>query len=244
MKIAIFSDIHSNLTALRAVLLDMEKQKVEKRFCLGDIVGYGPHPKECLALVKKHADIVVLGNHDEGIFNLETIKDFNWNARRGLSISKDKLTKDDVTYLKSLKTVELIDKPEITLVHGAYSENQSWKYINDEESAYEEIEANPNKICFTGHTHVPFIFGDIHGHYKKPSNSLELGEKEKFVINVGSVGQPRDGDCRASYGILTIENDKYFFEFRRVFYDIQKTASDIINLNLPVFLANRLFKGK
>jgi predicted phosphodiesterase len=247
MKIAIISDIHSNLEALNSVFVDMITIGVDKLFCSGDIVGYGPFPTKCLDIVRKYSNCVVMGNHDQGVFDLKTQEDFNKYALLAIRFTMIDMVPSDVKYLMSLPMKADIDEWGISLAHGSYSHPEEWRYLGKEEEErpeeelLKEFDLIPNRICFVGHTHEPFVFGNKNGFYE--STKIKLPSDEKFIINVGSVGQPRDNDCRACYGILEITNDSTIFSLRRVFYNIQETEKAIMDKSLPSILAERLYRG-
>ncbi len=250
---AIISDIHSNLEALRAVFDDLEKRGAEKVYCLGDIVGYGPQPGECLDLIAERTEASLCGNHDHAVF-YEPLN-FNVNAERAAFWTRSVIDEEpDVErrnvrwrFLGSLSPRLEIDG--MLFVHGSPR-----KPIN-EYLFPDDVYANPQKLmsnfqrmeqmtCFCGHTHVPGVFVD--DPYFEPPE--ELGEvprytigDEKVIINVGSVGQPRDRDPRAAY--VVVDGDQV--EFVRVEYNIDVTAKKIRdNPNLEDFLAARLYEGK
>ncbi|MDO8260330.1 MAG: metallophosphoesterase family protein [Candidatus Magasanikbacteria bacterium] len=242
MKIAIFSDVHGNLPALESVFRDAKDLGAEKFFCLGDIVGYGAFPKECLDLVREKAQTIVKGNHEEGVINPESEEIFNIRAVQGLKFSRERLDLSDFDFLKTLPSKFVVNELDISLAHGSFSEPSIWTYIEEEAQAKKEFDNFSTRICFIGHTHIPFVFGNIDGLFKELPDDMVLNPKERYMINVGSVGQPRDEDNRASYGILTIGND-VCFDLRRVEYDINRMVAAIRNTNLPQYFAERLLTG-
>lgn len=245
INIAIISDVHSNLEALNAVMEDIYRYKIHKIFCLGDTVGYGAHPSECLAIVKRNADVVLQGNHEDGVINAGNNRElFNDLAWLGVTYSRKNLSCCDTLYIKKLPKRYIDKKLGITLAHGTYSEPCIWDYVDDEDAAKSQLEIIPTKVCFIGHTHRSFIFGSKNGLYSHYPDDFVLADDEKFLINVGSVGQPRDGDCRACYAMLTIRGNTMTLNFHRVFYNIQKSADAIRENNLSNWLAERLFCGE
>jgi len=247
LKIAIISDIHANLEALQEVLHDIEKKKAGLIFCLGDIVGYGANPRECLILVMCYCAQIIRGNHEEGVIFPKTAKErLNDMAYEGVRYARKILYKKERTFLRTLPKHHVLGGMEITLAHGAYTE--SFKYLDEEEKAFEELKHTPTKFTFVGHTHVPFVFGSDDGLIECLPDNLDLNREQKYLINVGSVGQPRDGDCRASYGLLDINSEAgkktYLFTLNRVFYNIQKTQDAMRKAKLPLALSERLFRGE
>ncbi len=254
-KIAIISDIHSNLEALTRVIEDARYNQttVNEICCLGDIVGYGPAPLQCVSEVFLYCSqgAIIRGNHEECVMDFERLKDeLNPFAKAGIVYTRSELLKSDridekFHIFRNLPTRKSLTRFDITLAHGSYTEPSAWKYIYDEEAVAKEAEASPTHVLFLGHTHVPFVYSNVNGLYEGPFEEFVLPKDEKFVINVGSVGQPRDGDCRSAYGILEIkDNGEKTYTLRRVFYDIQKTADAIMKAGLPIELAERLFRGE
>lgn len=242
-KIAIISDIHSNLEALESVYEDIKKNKCQEIYCLGDIVGYGPQPKECVELATNICNKIIRGNHESCVHDYILTHDLNPIARAGISFSKDHLSSQTINMLGELPKKLICDDIDICLCHGAYSEPSDWKYIIDEIDAKIEVVKTPTKICVVGHTHYPFIFGNKKGIHHTMGNNIIIQKSQKYIINVGSVGQPRDGDRRASYGIFTF-GKQTSFKLQRVNYDIKKTVDLIIKVGLPSFIATRLLEGE
>lgn len=246
MKIAIISDIHANLEALYAVLRDIRTQRVNKLFCLGDTIGYGPYPVECLKTVRKICEVVLCGNHEDAVLRPEEheshMSKFAW---RSVQFNQRRLKGKDLLYLATLPYTDVQTDLQICLTHSSFIEPETWKYLDTPELIRSELSKIPVQICFSGHTHIPYIFGSAVGHYKNlKHDTLELADDEKYFINVGSVGQPRNGDCRASYGILDVTSENKIFRLRRVFYDIQKTHRMMQRFGISDFLSERLYLGE
>lgn len=245
MKIAIISDIHANLYALKAVAKDIVSQSIEEIYCGGDIVGYGSRPKECFDMIRTFSKGTVKGNHEDAMGNMSQYYGLNPRAQAGVKYSKDNLPKDMLEEAANLPYTFEIKEHNMVLCHGSYFEPSEFHYITSPAKARAELARCPFNICVIGHTHSPFVFGNSEGLYEELPNDLYLDKKDKFIINVGSVGQPRDGDCRASYGLFEIdEKGLITFNNRRVFYDISKTADEMVKVGLPPMLADRLFKGE
>lgn len=246
---ALISDIHGNLEALEAVLADIDQQSnIDEIFCLGDIVGYGPNPRECVDLVMQRAKVTILGNHDQAaLFDPEG---FNAGAERAIFWTRSMLESD--TPQKNEQRWEFLGElprmrreEDFLFVHGS-ARNPLNEYVFPEDiynqRKMERIFALVDKYCFQGHTHIPGIFREDLSFLSpdEVDSSYELGEA-KTLINVGSVGQPRDGDNRASYVLL----DGNTAQFRRVEYDFEKTISKIYPIpELDNFLGDRLRDGR
>lgn len=249
MKRAIVSDIHGNLEALTAVLADIETQGIKEIYCLGDIVGYGPNPCECIDLVMNFAS-AVMGNHDHGaLFDPEG---FSSGAERAIFWTRDQLEMPGPQREQNRQRWRfLCDLPRtrredgVLYVHGS-SRNPLNEYVFPEDAhnprKLEKIFGLIERCCFQGHTHVPGVFGES-GRFVRPEqmgSRYELG-REKVMINVGSVGQPRDGDRRSCYAVL----DDGTVRFRRVEYAFEETVRKIYAVpELDNFLGDRLREGR
>jgi predicted phosphodiesterase len=247
--IAIISDIHSNLEALEAVLKDITTQNVEKTYCLGDIIGYGPNPRECIDGVID-LPVVILGNHDQGaMFDPEG---FNPGAERAIFWTRAQLELASDNKDKRERRWEfLAERPRIhreenaLYVHGS-ARNPLNEYVFPEDiynpRKMERIFAYVEKVCFQGHTHVPGVFTESLQFYSPEDISQEYHlDGRKTMINVGSVGQPRDGDWRACYVLFDGKTVKY----RRVEYEIDTTVKKIYDIpELENFLGDRLRDGR
>jgi len=232
MRTAIISDVHSNLEALKSALSSIDTLHVDEIFCLGDIVGYGPFPNECTNLVRERCTVVVKGNHDSGLIGETPLKHFNQYGKTAIEWAKKHITRDNLKYLKNLPLSSA--QNDLTLVHASPLHPEAWNYIIAWPDAQQCFGAFTTSLCFIGHTHVPVIVGE-----DSSINSFRKGCR--YLINVGSIGQPRDGNPCASFGLL--DTEKWTFENIRVPYDIQKTANEISNVKLPEFLGKRLFLG-
>lgn len=233
MRIALISDIHGNLEALETALDSIQSQGVERIYCLGDIVGYGANPAECLELVKSVANGVVLGNHDEAAFRVGTEDHFNMIAATAILWTRSQLSLGQVSYLKSLPYT--ISDHDMLLVHASPSKPKAWHYVFGRMDAVSLKDTFSERLCFIGHSHTPKIFS-------LSSEAAEYNTRDQFIINVGSIGQPRDGDPRLSYGLLDTFAGTY--ENVRLEYDALKAAGKIRQAHLPSYLADRLLHGK
>lgn len=231
MKYAVISDIHSNLEALTTVLKEIGKKHVDEIICLGDIVGYGTNPDEVVELVRQEVKYSVRGNHDDALFSDETFSVINSYAKSAITYNAELISDKNKDWLQNLPLTHKLDK--VLMAHACASDPQSWKYVFTHDDAEIELSSFQERICLIGHTHVPMIF----------KNAAQTGySKIRELINVGSVGQPRDGDNRASYGIIDTKN--FTYANFRVEYDFRTAADKIIAAGLPPFLGERLHRGR
>jgi predicted phosphodiesterase len=243
MRCAIIADIHANLAALTAVLLDVKQRGgVEEIWCLGDIVGYGPDPHDCIELLRQTNHICVAGNHDLAAVGQIDTAEFNPDAVAATEWTAGQLNSRDVSYLRSLPRV--INRDDFTLVHGSPRE-PIWEYVLSISGARENFAYFKTKFCLLAHTHVPAAFSYDEGGacsflQFNPDKELVL-EKARLIINPGAVGQPRDGDPRASYAIY--DSNKNRFWLYRVPYDITATQARMVEKKLPMRLVARLSHG-
>lgn len=257
--IAVISDIHSNLAALQAVLEDIRSREIERIICLGDLVGYGPQPRECVALIKG-LGLTIMGNHDEAIFHSHKTEAFNLRAEMAIEWTRDELsregTQDEIAqrfeFLRTLPVTEerTMEGTPLLFVHGSPRKPlREYIFPRDVQNKEKmrEIFSLIRGLCFVGHSHVPGIYTESLT-YTHPSE-LELlkiyhfEDKQRSIINVGSVGQPRDNDPRACYVTLTDEGDAVVF--RRVRYDVEKTRKLIHDAaGLDNSLGDRLLEGR
>ncbi|HEY55212.1 MAG TPA: metallophosphoesterase family protein [Dehalococcoidia bacterium] len=243
MRYAIVADIHANLTAFMAVLEDIERRgEVEEMWCLGDIVGYGPDPHECIELLRQANHVCVAGNHDLAAVGRIETTEFNPDAVAASEWTTGQLTARDKDYIKSLPMV--INKEDFTLVHGSPRE-PIWEYVLSISGARENFAYFKSKFCLVAHTHVPAVFnygedGSCSFHPFSPNEELVLGGK-RLIINPGAVGQPRDGDPRASYVIYDSKSKR--LRLYRVPYDIAATQARMVEQKLPMRLVARLSHG-
>ncbi|MDO4559018.1 MAG: metallophosphoesterase family protein [Planctomycetia bacterium] len=253
MKLAVISDIHSNLEAFTAVLRDIEEQRVDRIYCVGDIIGYGPDPCGCLDLVMERCQICLLGNHDQAA--LFDPKGFNPSAEEAIIWTRDQIDaarkSDDYWEFLGTRNPTLLEN-DFLFAHGSPS-NPLNEYLFPEDvySGRNKLERNfavVHRCAFVGHTHVPGIF-------TSPTNFMEPGDLRgsgvyelprpgrKAIINVGSVGQPRDGDPRACYAILDDSSGSELLTYRRIEYPIEETIRKINDLPISGFLGERLLSG-
>lgn len=244
MRLAIISDIHSNLEALEAVLAHIADQSVERVVCLGDIVGYGADPNPCCERIRNLTDDVVAGNHDHASIGLLDAFAFNPNARTAALWTDRMLLIENRKYLEKLKLTIVLPEVDATLVHSTPSRPEAWRYLYDPYGAIYEFDSFNTWCCFVGHTHSPGAFvQDAGGRVTfVPLDHISLQKELRYLINVGSVGQPRDGDPRASY--LVFDTETSTCDLHRVEYDIHTAQKKITQAGLPHFLAERLQHGR
>lgn len=287
MRYGIFSDVHSNLEALKAVLAGLQREKIDRLVFLGDIVGYGADPEACVAQMKTLMDagaLCVKGNHDAAIQEQYDMKDFVHYAREAIIWSRRQLSPEHADVLNRLALVQ--ETEHFTAVHASLDEPDKWHYLFDIDDACISFERLDQKICFVGHTHKPVVFSSgetVNWFYPaadKPSlpekgtpgpqsgsraeespsvngfesvctpegggdlhrKILRLRRNCRYIVNVGSVGQPRDGDPRASYVVYDAQQEQV--EYHRISYDVALAGRKILEAGLPHILAERLLIGK
>lgn len=242
MKAAVISDIHSNLEALQAVLKDIKKRRIKKILCLGDLVGYGANPNECVDLCLKESDLIIAGNHDWAAIGKTDIARFNPMAAEAIRWTKKHLTDSSAEKLKGLSLTEKLG--DLFLAHASPNNPSEWNYLTSFADFQEAFGLFAGKICFIGHTHIPgAAFQDANSYTDfLRETPFPLIEKRRFIINVGSVGQPRDLDPRACYAIY--DGNTNALEIIRIEYNIPLTEQKIIDAGLPEVLAQRLSLGK
>ncbi len=244
MRFAFISDIHANLEALEAVLDDIGTQNIDEVICLGDIVGYGANPNECCELISSRAPVTLLGNHDAAAVDQLSTQHFNIHAKIAIEWTSKNLKKENQAFLDALPFKAT--KPSMTLVHATPYEPNMWYYITSLEEAAFNCQFFDTQLCFVGHTHIPIVIvlDKDKELYVHQDSSIHLDEVEggRLLINVGSVGQPRDRNPKSCYGIF--DNDTGEFIYRRVAYDIDKTQAKMKKIKMPEFLITRLQDGR
>jgi len=240
MKYAILGDIHANLEALRAVLMDAESQQVTHYACTGDIVGYNADPKACLQMVRSLNGIVVQGNHDYYAACNESMELFTPMAQKSIHWTRKQLSPFERRYLRHLPMIA--DVENFTLVHSSLSNPERWGYVFKQKAAEANFRNQFNPICFFGHTHVPLAFVKQETIDKGFYKTLHIRPKTQYLVNVGSVGQPRDRNPLAAYAIYDLEEQT--IAMRRVEYEIEATQKKVRKAGLPFRNALRLQNGK
>ena len=242
MRYAILSDIHGNLEAFKAVLDALSEERIGAFLSVGDVIGYGADPKECIKLLRSlEPEVLIAGNHEWGVLGLKEPEYFNELAQYAVLWTRNVLDKDDIEYLNSFSLV--YEDGNITLVHGTLNMPEEFYYIFDIDDADATISKMRNPLCFVGHSHVPGIFVSNHNKVESlEATKIHIDYERKYVINAGSVGQPRDGDPRASYAVY--DNEEAALEIKRVEYDVKKAQNKILQAGLPSRLAYRLSEGR
>ena len=243
MRYAVIADIHANLAAFTAVLGDIEqKGGVDEIWCLGDIVGYGPDPHQCLELLRRYNHVCVAGNHDWAAIGRIDTSYFNPMAATACKWTARQLDSDDIQYLENLPLT--IEKDGFTLVHGSPME-PILEYVISTSIAARNFAFLESPFCLVGHSHVPAVFKEEAGSCLplqfSPGIGLVLGES-RMIINPGGVGQPRDGDPRASYAIY--DSGSRVIRLYRLPYDIGATQDKMMQAGLPIKLITRLREGR
>ncbi len=243
MRYAIIADIHANLAAFTAVLVDIERRgEADEVWCLGDIVGYGPDPHQCIELLRQTNHVCVAGNHDLAAIGKIDTSEFNPDAAASCLWTAQQLTTEDKQYIKFLP--QIIQKDDFTLVHGS-PRDPIWEYLLSASSARENLAYFKSRFCLVGHSHMPLVFKcSADGACSVSQFSDNIGlmlAKTRLIINPGAVGQPRDGDPRASYAIY--DDESRLARLYRVPYDIDTTQARMIKCNLPIRLTARLSDG-
>ena len=232
MRVAIISDIHANLPAFEAVLLKADTLDISTIWCLGDIVGYGPYPNECVELVRARCSLVVSGNHDSGVVGGTPIDDFNEYGLQAILWTRKNLLPEHLEYLRTLPLVAVHDS--CTLVHASPLDPPEWHYLHTMRAVLRNFQAFVTTQCFVGHTHVPLVVGE-------DGSIDDFTSSGRHIINVGSVGQPRDGNPASAFGIY--DTDAMRYQLVRVPYAVDDVAKAIEHAGLPGHLARRLYHG-
>jgi diadenosine tetraphosphatase ApaH/serine/threonine PP2A family protein phosphatase len=232
VRLAIISDIHGNLEALTTTLDLINTRSVDEVVCLGDVVGYGANPNECLAMVRERCTVILLGNHDAAAVDLSVANQFTMNARLSAIWTNRVLHDENKEFLKTLPFTKARD--DIFLTHASPYDPEEWNYIITDFDARDAFQSFVQRICFVGHSHIPIIFSET-------GNAAAVSNRDRFVVNVGSVGQPRDGNPKLSFGIFDTED--WTYENIRAKYDAVTAAEKIRKAGLPRALADRLMVG-
>ena len=241
MTTALLSDIHGNLEALDAVLAEIEVRRPRRVLCLGDVVGYGASPNECLAKVRERCELVLLGNHDAAASGGPEAARFNIYARVAAEWTAKTLTRENREYLQRLPVTS--SEGTSYLVHASPACPRDWEYLLDRFDAEPQFHYFTEPICFIGHTHQPAVYmADPAGCKSLPLSNVTLEPDRRYIVNVGSVGQPRDHDPRACF--VVHHEAAGMVEFVRVPYDIEGAQAKIRAAQLPEVLAARLATGE
>jgi diadenosine tetraphosphatase ApaH/serine/threonine PP2A family protein phosphatase len=246
VRVAVITDIHANLPALEAVLAAGEASRVEETWCLGDVLGYGVEPDACTELVREHCQVCLVGNHDIAVLGGLDISAFSEAAAVAVEWTRANVAASTLEFLRELDPRE--ERSGIGLFHAS-PRDPIWEYVLSGEQAEAGMDVNPQRIGLIGHSHVALYFcrpaagaeGELQGAEANDGCRLDLDEGE-WLINPGSVGQPRDGDPRAAW--LELDSEDMSAVFHRVPYEIERAAKPIVEAGLPNRLANRLYAGQ
>jgi diadenosine tetraphosphatase ApaH/serine/threonine PP2A family protein phosphatase len=241
MRILVLSDIHANLAALEAVL-EAANDQWDRIWCLGDLVGYGPNPNECIALLREFDHLSLSGNHDWAVLGKLNIAEFNEDARSVVLWTSSELEPESRTYLESLPPIRVVEG--FTLAHGS-PRHPVWEYVLDYETAVANFAHFETPCCLIGHSHIPLHIVELKSEdlliEEVVNNEVVSLKNQRVMLNPGSVGQPRDDDPRAAYALLDIVN--LTWQFGRVPYAIEKTQEQMRQENFPIALIERLSYG-
>jgi diadenosine tetraphosphatase ApaH/serine/threonine PP2A family protein phosphatase len=237
----VISDIHGNLAALEAVLAAVDEARPDALWCLGDIVGYGARPNECCETVRRRASVCLAGNHDLAVRGTLELTDFSGDAGVAARWTRDVLDESARAFLDSLDTHATVEGAEL---YHASARDSVWEYVLSDEAAVVSLLLTEAPVVLVGHSHVALQVSlrgsDVEGGLAPDGTTLGLGER-RWLLNPGSVGQPRDGDPRAAW--LELDQDAGTAVFHRVEYDVARTQAEITAAGLPAVLAQRLSHG-
>ncbi len=245
MRYAILSDVHANLEALTAVLADADAEGTSAILGLGDLVGYGADPGPCVDLLAARGATLVAGNHEWGAAGLIDVDWFNPAARAAILWTRDRIAPDAGRYLGALPLVRTLG--DAHLVHASPRHPEEWDYLTSAEDGFAVFGDFDTRLCFVGHSHRPGVWSmgsggpDHAASFRAWPLRIRLEDGRRYIVNVGSVGQPRDRDARAAYALWDVERREV--EIRRVVYDHRAAAAKILAAGLPRLLADRLARG-
>lgn len=239
-RVGVFSDIHGNLQALEQVLNQLDSMEVDFIVCCGDVVGYGANPNECVDLLRSRQVPTIAGNHDYAALSLIDITYFNEVAKRAITWTRQNMTEENETFLRNLPmTIEIAD---MLFVHASPRNPDAWNYVITMGDARQSFQHFGQRVCCIGHSHTPFIVENEEGKLSCPAvPTIKLKQGCRYLVNVGSVGQPRDRNPDACFAIYDREESQ--IEIHRIEYDVSKAQDEIRLQGLPVELAERLVYG-
>jgi len=232
VRLAILSDLHANLEASEAVFAEAERQNADAILCLGDVVGYGPNPSETVDLVRERCEVIILGNHDAAVAQDAEMHVLPKDGQKAAKLHQALLSDDQLDWLAGLPYMATVHG--VTLAHAAPRQPEAWPRLDSFSALQAQFSAFDTAICFVGHSHKPAVV----------SNSLgvfQVRAGHRYLIDVGSVGQPRDHDPRASFAMF--DTEAFTVNILRVHYDVARTASKIVRRGLPPGLSDRLRRG-
>ncbi len=232
MRIAIISDIHANLQALQKASEIIDMKGIDQVYCLGDVVGYGANPNECVAMLRDRGVSCIIGNHDKAVLNVNAAVSLNRFAREAIEWTARQLTQEHIEFLSHMPYI-IVDH-DCTFVHASPDKPEEWNYIITPYDAQENFQFFTTPVCWVGHTHRS-------GVYCEDLTSTEVEKGKRYIINVGSIGQPRNGDNRLSFGVFDVDGSKYEHVVSE--YDVESARQKIIDAGLPSYLGDRLLVG-
>lgn len=232
MRFAVVSDLHANLEATTAVFAEIDRRGVDAVLCLGDVVGYGPDPSETVDLVRERCETTVLGNHDAAVALDANVRVLPRDGQKAARLHQTLLSDDQTAWLAGRPLEATVHG--VTLVHASPDEPESWLRLDSFTAIQAQFAAFETPICFVGHSHKPAVVSNSLGVF-----TVRAGHR--YIVDVGSVGQPRDHDPRASFAVF--DGDAFTVEIVRVHYDVARTASKIVRRGLPAELGDRLRRG-
>jgi len=232
MPVAVLSDIHANLEALEAVLAEADRRGATDVVCLGDVVGYGPDPEAVTALVRARCSVVVAGNHDRAVAPGENVEYLPRDGQEAALLHRERLSLDDLAWLEALPL--RAEAHGATLVHAAPDDPAAWTRLETMSAVQAQFAAFTAPLCFVGHSHRPAVASDRIG-------VTRVRPGHRFLVDVGSVGQPRDHDARASFALF--DPEAFTVEIVRVHYDVERTVLKVQHAGLPMNLGTRLRRG-
>ena len=242
MRVALISDIHANLEALEAVLKDIESRRVDAIHCLGDVIGYGCNPRECLELVSRHCDIILQGNHESVMLGLLGYDHLNQLAKVSMNWTSNQITDQDLSIMEGFSMDARIEGAY--LVHASPYQPDQWHYILSSSEAEAGLKCLPEPIGFFGHTHLPYTWSisKAGGCRSQVGHDFDADPDNRYLVNVGSVGQPRDNDPRSCY--VVYDSEEHEIRYHRVEYDIAATQEKMTAAETDKILINRLVVGR
>ncbi|GDY11724.1 metallophosphatase family protein [Planctomycetota bacterium] len=243
MRYALLGDIHGNTEALGAILADLKTRAIDKIICLGDVVGYGAEPRQCLETIRELKCDCIAGNHDWAAVGKISIDAFNAYAKAAAIWTRDQLSPEQKDWLANLPLT--ITYPHCAVAHGTFHQPEQFNYIQtvfDAQQSFESLRGLGARLGFLGHSHVPVGFFDTDPITYTLDPEMPVDDDLSIIVNAGSVGQPRDENNRASYAVF--DSDAKLVNIVRVEYDIDAAANKIRAANLPEILAARLYQGK
>ena len=241
MRYGILGDVHGNLEALEVAIDGLASRQVDRYVQMGDLVGYGADPAPCLARIRELGAAVVAGNHDWAVIGKLDTAFFNVYAREAVDWTRAQLSREDLHYLETLPLVDELDG-EITLVHATLDQPEVFDYIQTYYDAHRSLRALQTHVCFMGHSHVPMAFLQARSIVHTNSEQLSLTDVDRALINVGSVGQPRDENPKTAYAVY--DSGSQHYTLYRDTYDTEKTGEKIRKAGLPAILGERLVYGR